>query len=284
MPRRQTSAAPNRASTRGMGHMTIEAGHPYGSARLGIPLIGVSFLVLAFLGVSSPAVASPPSVGSTPARTIIAEARAAMIKAGSVSAAGSGTTTVPGVGRATLTETDYSAADSGSQVATLTSGKPASADLPSATTLDVGGAVYVNGDASFWTATVGMGTMQATQVAGHWVQIPKGSPAYSPAAADLTMSSLVHDLFHAKNYRKGTIQTVDGTRVIAIAYVNTGDDSGPVTCYVAVGSHLPVEVTIGGLSLHLGSWGKARAVSTPSGAIPLPALGSSSASALPVVA
>ena len=264
--------------------MTIEAGHPYGSARLGIPLIGLSCLILAFLGVSSPAVASPPSVGSTPGRTIIAEARAAMIKAGSVSASGSGTTTVPGVGRATLTETDYSDADSGSQVATLTSGRPTSADLPAATTLDVAGAVYVNGDAPFWTATVGMGAVQATQVAGHWVQIPKGSPAYGPAAADLTMSSLVHDLFHAKTYRKGTIQTVDGSRVIAIAYQNTGDDSGPVTCYVSVGSHLPVKVTIGGLSLHLGSWGKTRSVAIPPGAIPLPSLGSSSASALPVVA
>ncbi len=284
MPRRLTTAAPNRASTRGMGHMTIEAGHPYGSARLGIPLIGLSCLVLAFLGVSSPAVASSPSVGSTPARTIIAEARAAMVNAGSVTASGRGTTTVPGVGGATLTETDYSDADSGSQVATLTSGRPTSTDLPSATTLDVAGDVYVNGDAPFWTATVGMGTVQATQVAGHWVQIPKDSPAYGPAAADLTMSSLVHDLFHAKNYRKGTIQTVDGTRVIAMAYENTGADSGPVTCYVAVGSHLPVKVTIGALSLHLGSWGKTRAVSTPPGAIPLPRLGSSSASALPVVA
>jgi hypothetical protein len=265
--------------------MNIEAGHPYGTVRLGALLMAASFAALVFLGASSPAVATSSPVSSESAGAIITQARAAMIRAGSVSAHGHGTTSLPGAGKATITEVDYTDATSGSQVVTAASGSAASVNLPSATTRDVAGAVYVNANAPFWKATVGMGTVPADQVAGQWVQIPRSSPAYAPAAADLTMTSLTQDMFHATSYHRGKIHMVDGQRVIAISYTNTGNDSGPVTCYVAVGgSHLPVLVTIGGLSLHLGSWGTTQTVLAPSEAVPLPDLNSSTASGLPVVA
>jgi hypothetical protein len=265
--------------------MKNEAGHPLGSVPLGALVLAASFAALVFLGVSSPALASSANSDSKSASAIIAQARAAMTKAGSVSATGGGTTSVPGYGRATLTETDFSDASSGSQVVKMTSRSASSASLPSATTLDVAGTVYVNANAMFWTGSVGLAMGQATQVADQWVLVPKSSPVYTPAAADLTMPSLTHDMFHATSYHKGPVQTVDGVRVIAITYTNTGNDAGPVTCYVAVGgSHLPVLVDIGGLSLHLSSWGKAQAVTAPSGAIPMPNLTTSTPSGLPVVA
>ena len=265
--------------------MTNAAGHRRNASPLATLLIALPLATLALLLVPVRAGASPSTVSSMSANAVVAQARAAMTRAGSVSAIGSGTTTIAGIGRAKLTETDYTDAISGSQVVAMTSGKANAAALPSAATLDVAGAVFVNANVPFWTATLGMGTTPAIQVAGRWVQIPTSSPAYGPAAADLTMSSLVQDMFHAnaKGYHKGTMQTVDGTRVIAITYVNTGNDSGPVTCDVAAGGyHLPVRVTIGGLTLHLGQWGKAQPVSAPSGVIPLPSLNSSSPSPLPV--
>jgi len=265
--------------------MNIEAGHRYGTVRLGSLLMAASFAVLVVLGASGPALASSSSPNSKSAARIVAEARTAMIRAGAVSAQGQGTTTLPGVGRVTIEETDYSDATSGSQIVTMTSTTGGTATLPSATTLDVAGVVSVNANAPFWTATVGMGAVTADQVAGRWVLIPHSSPAYVPASADLTMSSLTRDMFHASSYHQGRIQTVDGHRVIAVSYTNTGSDSGPATCFVAVGApHLPVLVTIGGLSLHLGSWGKLRALTVPAGAVPLPGLHSSTASGLPSVA
>ncbi len=266
--------------------MNVEAGHRYGTVRLGSLLMAASFAVLVILGSSGPALASSSSSASPKsANLIIAEARTAMIRAGSVSAHGQGTTTVPGVGRVTIEETDYTDATSGSQVVTMTSTTDGTTALPSATTLDVAGVVSVNANAPFWTTTVGMGALAADQVAGRWVLIPPSSPAYAPAAADLTMSSLTRDMFHASRYHRGKVQTVDGQRVVAVSYTNTGNDSGPATCFVAVGgSHLPVLVNIGGLSLHLGSWGSLQTLTVPAGAVPLPGLHSSTASGLPVVA
>ena len=206
-----------------------------------------------------------------------------MNRAGSVSAHGGGMTTIPGVGRAMVTESNYSDATSGSQVVSTSSATVGAAGLPQATTLDVSGAVYANANAPFWTATVGMSSASATQAAGRWVRIPRSSPAYLAAAADLTMPSLIRDLFHAARYHLGARRTVDGVPTVAITYENTGDDSGSVTCYVGLGApHLPVLVTIGNLVLHLGPWGKARSVTAPVGAVPLP--DASTPSALPVVA
>lgn len=264
--------------------MKIEAGHPYGTVRLGAIVMAASFAVLVVLGASAPAVASS-SRSSSSAGLLVAEARAAMIRSGSVSAHGQGTTSLPGVGRVTILETNYSGTVSGSQVVTMTpvTGPPSA--LPAGTTLDADGTVYANANAPFWTATVGMGTGAADQVAGRWVVIPPASPAYAPAAADLTMSSLTRDMFHASSYQRGRIQMVDGQRVIAVRYTNTGNDSGPATCFVAAsGSHLPVLVRIAGLSLRLGSWGKSQPVTAPAGAVPLPDLNSSTPAGLPVVA
>jgi len=264
--------------------MTIEAGHPYGTLRLGTVVIVVSVAALVLLGASGSAVASS-GAGASKADALVAQTRAAMARAGSVRAQGAGTTTVPGVGRATVTETDYAGSTSGSQVVAMTSPTAGAAMLPSATTVDVSGDVYVNADAPFWTASVGMASAPAGRIAGQWVRVPASSPVYASAAADLTMPSLIQDMFHARRYRLGAVRTVDGVRTVAITYRNTGNDAGPVTCDVATaGSHLPVQVTIGGLSLHLGSWGRTQPLAAPAGVVPLPSLSSSTASGLPVVA
>jgi hypothetical protein len=74
-------------------------------------------------------------------------------------------------------------------------------------------------------------------------------------------------------------------RAVTVTYQNAGDDAGPVTCYLAVGgSHLPVMVTIGGLTLHLSGWGKLRALATPPGVVPMPSLNAPANTDGPVVA
>jgi hypothetical protein len=253
--------------------MKADGGHPYGSVHLAALVMALSLAVLIALGASTPdtALASTSSVDSKSAGAIIAEARAAMIRAGSVRASGGGIASIGGTGKATLTETDYSNGMSGSQVLTMTSSRARPGQLPSATTLDVDGAVYVDADAPFWSSSVGLGSTEAAQVANHWVQVPPSSPVYGPAAADLTMPSLTQDLFSATSYHKGPIRKIDGVRAIKITYTNAGQDAGPVTCYVAVGgSHLPVSVTVGGLVLRLGSWGASEPTTVPAGATPLP--------------
>jgi hypothetical protein len=253
--------------------MNTDGGHPYGSLHLATLVMAVSLAVLITLGATTPdpASASTSSVGSKSAAAIIAEARAAMIRAGSVRATGTGTASVSGLGQATLTETDYSDGTSGSQVLTMESSRARPGQLPSATTQDVDGAIYVDADAPFWLASVGLGSAEAAQVANRWVEVPTSSPVYGPAAADLTMPSLVKDLFSATTYHRGSIKKIDGVRSVEISYTNSGQDAGSVTCWVATGgSHLPVAVDIGGLVLRLGSWGSTEPVAAPTGAIPLP--------------
>ena len=253
--------------------MKTDGGHPYGSPHLAALVMALSLAVLITLGAdtSGTASASTSAVSSKSAGAIITEARAAMIRAGSVRATGGGTTSIPGVGKATLTESDYSNETSGSQVLSMVSSRARPGQLPSATTLDVDGTVYVDADAPFWSSSVGLGGAVAAQVADRWVQVPRSSRVYGPAVADLTMSSLTQDLFSGKSYHKGSVTTIDGVRAVKITYTNSGQDAGPVTCYVAVGgTHLPVSVAIGGLVLRLGSWGSSVPVAAPAGALPLP--------------
>jgi hypothetical protein len=253
--------------------MKPDGGHPYGSLHLAALVMTLSLVVLITLIADSAgtASASTSTVNSKSAAAIIAEARAAMVRAGSVRATGRGTASIPGVGKATLTESDYSNGTSGSQVLSMASGRTRPGQLPSATTLDVDGTVYVDADAPFWSSSVGLDSAEAAQVADRWEQVPPSSPVYGPAAADLTMSSLTQDLFSGKSYHKGAVGRIDGVRSVKITYTNSGQDAGPVTCYVAVGgTHLPVSVAIGGLVLHLGSWGSSASPAAPVGATPLP--------------
>ncbi len=263
--------------------MTIDMAHPYGSIRTGVMVIGISLVGLVVIGVTSstPVAASPSGIGSKPADAIVAAARAAMSQAGSVTAVGRGSTDIPGVGKVTITESDYTDSSSGDQVLKTVSDAGRAGTLPAATTLDVDGHLYVNANTAFWTSSVEVSTAQAALVAGAWVQIPQSSSLYAPAAADLTMPTLTKDMFDGASYHKGKIQTIDGTRAVKITYTNLGTDSGSATCYVAVGGkHLPVAVIIGGLSLRLESWGKSMAVTAPSGAIPLPDMASPSGAAV----
>jgi len=266
--------------------MSTGQGHPLGTPPLGAMVIALSFAVLVVLGVTTNASSATSSgANAKAAMTLVTEARDAMTAAGSVSAVGGGTTRIAGIGRVTLSETDYADVTSGSQVVTMSSGGGDTGTLPSATTLDLSGTVDVDADASFWSRSIGLGEAQAAEVAGRWVQVPSSSPVYTPAAADLTMPSLTQDLFDARTYHEGRIRTVDGVRTVTVTYQNTGNDAGPVTCLVAVGgSHLPVMVTIGGLTLHLSAWGKLRALTVPTGVIPMPSLNTPTSSGPPLVA
>ena len=245
-----------------------------GCCRASRALVHLSVLIpvaaLTIVGTPTSASAASASFASQSARSIISEARHAMTMEGSVSATGEGPVSIPGLDNAVVSETNYTGSKSGRQLLNTTSGSGGQA---SATTLDVAGNLYVNASVSFWSKSVGLTDPQASIVAGKWVQIPSSSPIYMPAIADLTMSSLTRDMFAAKKYHKGKIQKVDGVRVIKITYTNGGVDSGPATCYVAVGGrHLPVSITIGGLALSLRSWGKKVTIDAPQGAVPLSSL------------
>jgi hypothetical protein len=181
---------------------------------------------------------------------------------------------IPGVGKVTADEVDYASATAGSQVLRFTSAHPkAETLLPSASVLDVGGQLFVDASSSFWVSSAGLTHTEALEAANRWVQIQSSSALYAPAAADLTMPSLLTDLFSSKNYKRGSVRTIDGVRSIAITYMNTGYDSGKTTCYVELGgNHLPVLVTVGGLSLHLKSWGQTKAITAPLNPVQLSSL------------
>jgi hypothetical protein len=263
--------------------MITGEGHPLGTPPLGALVVTLSILALLALGVTTTASATSRGANAKAALALVAEARAAMTAAGSVSAIGGGTARIPGIGSATVTESDYADTTSGSQMVRVTSGSSGSGAQPSAATLDLRGTVDVDADASFWSTSVGVADAEANQLANRWVEIPGSSPAYGSAAADLTMPSLTQDLFDARSYQEGRTQTVDGVRTVAVTYRNTGNDAGPVTCYLGISSHLPVAVTIGGLTLHLSAWGTVRALSPPTDVILLPAPTTSSTPSRPGV-
>jgi hypothetical protein len=241
-----------------------KSAHAYGMGRRLLPLVGAC-VVLGCIGVTTSSQATTPSFASQTADVIIAQARAAMSSAGSVTASGKGTERLPGAGKVTANENDYSSAASGSQVLTVTSAHPKSGTvLLSASVLDVGGQLFVDANAPFWSSSAGLSNAVAVKAANRWVQIQPSSALYATAAADLTMPSLLTDLFSSDNYKKGSVRTIDGVRTIAITYMNTGYDSGKTTCYVELGGkHLPVLATVGGLPLRLKSWGQTKAITAP---------------------
>jgi hypothetical protein len=236
----------------------------FGLRRKLLPLVGAGILV-GCLGVTTPAHATTPSFGSQTADAIIAQTRAAMSSAGSVSASGKGSMKISGVGNVTVSEHDYSSMTSGTQILQITSTHvKAGTTLPSASVLDVGGQLFVDANAPFWASSAGLTDAEAVNAANRWVQIQPSSPLYATAAADLTMPSLLTDLFSSHNFHKGNVRTIDGVRSIAITYTNTGEDSGHATCYVALGeNHLPVSISLGGESFRFSSWGQMKAVTAP---------------------
>ena len=249
--------------------------HPFGFRwRAGLPPLVGACIVMGAMGITTSAPAASPSFGSQTASVIIAQSRAAMASAGSVSASGKGSGKIPGLGKVTFTEIDYSATTSGSQVLKMTSAHAKSGTaLPSATTLDVGGQLYVQANAPFWSSSAGLTDAEAVHAANQWVQIQPSSSLYATAAADLTMPSLLTDLFSSANFHKGTVRTIDGVRAIAITYTNTGEDPGQATTYVALGGkHLPVSVSIGGESIRFTSWGRTKTITAPPNTVQLSSL------------
>jgi len=235
-----------------------------------LPLVGACIIVCS-IGMTTSARATPSTFSSQTADEIVAQARAAMTSAGSVSASGEGPVSIPGVEKVIARENDYTSAASGSQLLQMTSRHLKSGIvLPTASVLDVGGQLFVDANASFWTSSAGLTNLEGNAAANRWVQIQASSDLYAFATADLTMPSLLTDLFSSDKYHKGPVRTIDGVRTIAIGYKNSGYDSGQATCYVALGGqHLPVSVTLAGLSLRLRSWGQTKAVTAPPGAVQL---------------
>ncbi len=179
------------------------------------------------------------------------------------------------MGKVTIHETNYTGKTSGSQVITFTSRQSgSSATLPAATFLVIGSTLYVNANAEFWSGFAGFSDAQSNLVAQKWAQIPTSSALYGKASSDLTMPSLTKDVFHAETYHKARVRTVNGIRAIAITYMNGARyDAGRAIAYVALGGkHLPVSVTIGNLTLHLESWGRAKTIAAPQGAVSISSL------------
>jgi hypothetical protein len=233
--------------------------------------VAAALIVAVAAGVVSAQAA--PTFASQPASAIVAQTRAAMTAAGSVSANVSGSGSGSGVGKVELSEQNYSGTTSGIQHLKVTPNRASRAGLPMATVIDVAAQLYTNADAAFWVSSGGMTSTQAAILANRWIQIPSSSPLYATAVADLTMPSLVSDLFSASTFHKGRIVSIDGVRSIAITYSNAGEDPGPATCDISLGGkHLPIAATIDGITLHFGSWGKTELVNAPKGAVSLSSL------------
>jgi hypothetical protein len=220
---------------------------------------------------ATPARAGSASFGSQSAAAIIAEARSAMTASGSVNATGSGIFKT-GHRKVKESETGYVGSQTGDQLFRMMWSPTSSGttELPSGFESDMAGQLYVNANETFWFSTVGLPMSQAIQATNRWIQVPADNPVYAPLAADLTMCSLVTDLFNAKTYHKGRIRVVDGVRSISISYTNAGVDKGPTTCDISLGGkHLPVAVKPGGILIHLSAWGETKTIVAPEGALPL---------------
>jgi hypothetical protein len=242
--------------------------------------IGLPLSCLALAGCSGSTSAPPTSTPTAPqsAKAMVAEAEAAMTTEGWVSARGSATTSTKGGGKATVTETDMSGPTSGTQTVTVTATKDGASQVLRASVVVVDGSLYMNANAGFWTNSGDVSANQAAAVADRWIEVPTSSAIYTGAAADLTMPSLVSDLFHAGTFDKGKVVTVKGVPGVRITYDNGGADSGRAVSVLALaGHHLPISVDLGGETLQLGSWGKSTTVARPPGSVPL-------ASVLPSVA
>jgi hypothetical protein len=229
----------------------------------GAVAIGVSMAAVP-LGVI-PASASSSALSTYPPQEIISIAQAAMAKESSVSAHGHAILNIRGTGKVSITQTDYSGTNSGSQVLTLRSVKTGSgAGLPSLSARAVNGALFINATSTFWSASAGLTASQAKKAANRWIQVPMDSRLYGPAIADLTTSSLTHNLFEALNYHRAKVKKVDGVQTVPITYTNTGPDAGAAICYISLsGRNLPVAVDIAGLTLNLSAWGVQKTVSVP---------------------
>jgi hypothetical protein len=265
-----TRTRSSNSNTHQLGAMSGSHAHGVGRRTSLLSLVGVC-LAASSIGVTTPAHAATPSFGSQPASAIIADARAAMSSAGTVTASGNGSAKIPGVGTVKVNENDYSSTTSGSQILKISSTHPkAGTVLPSASVLDVGGQLFVEANAPFWSSSAGLSATEAQSAANRWVQIQTSSPLYTTAAADLTMPTLITDLFNSHNFHKGHVQTIDGVQAIAISYKNTGEDSGTATAYIALGGrHLPVSVAIGGESIRFTSWGQMKALTAPANPVQL---------------
>jgi len=246
--------------------MQITNRHSHRAPRIGA-LAAVVTLSLALLGSFASGAGATSSFTSHSAAQIMATARSAMKAAGSVIATGSGEVSITGVGNAHISEQNYSGPTSGTQRAVFTS-TTSKTPLPSGAVTLVGNALYVYANAPFWATAPNVNAAQATALSYKWIEILKSSPLYASEAADLTLPSLIVDLFTAKSYHKGSIRTVNGTKCIQISYKTTGVDAGATSTLIPIGgSHLPVSVSETDLPFRLTSWGKKKTVSVPSGAV-----------------
>lgn len=237
------------------------------SRRLGTAgaLVGLS---ASLVGLGGSSAGAGSSFSSQSAAKIMAAARSAMRHAGSVVASGSGEVSVKGLGNAHISELNYSGPTSGTEISSFTSTNK-NAVLPSGSAVLVNGALYVYANKAFWATDPKVTTKQAVTLAFRWITIPKSSALYTNEVADLTMSSLITDLFTATRYRKGAVRSVNGVQAIAISYKTSGIDAGQSTALVPIsGSHLPLSVSETGIPFKLDSWGTRKKVATPKGSVP----------------
>jgi hypothetical protein len=240
--------------------------------------LGLSCLALAGCSGSTSAPATSTPVAPQSAKAMIAEAKAAMTSEGWVRAHGSSTTSGPGGGRATITETDVSGPTSGTQSVTVTVTQHGVSQVLRASVVVVDGRLYMNANAGFWTNSGDLSANQAATVADRWIEVPTSSAIYAQAVTHLTMPSLVSDIFDAGTFEKGKVVVVKGVPGVRISYDNRGADPGRAVSVLAIaGHHLPISLDLGGENLQLGSWGKSTTVAVPAGSVPL-------ASVLPSVA
>jgi hypothetical protein len=180
------------------------------------PILRRSAAIVAMAVVASPGVAvaamfTPKDFASQPATAIVASASRAMNSESSVIATFSAATRLPIVGQVIIHETNYLGQTSGSQILRLSypSGRSGAA-LPAGTTLNVKGALYMNGNAAFWEMIAHLSATSDTRVANRWIRVAASDSIYHTAIADTTISSGVEDLFHAKTYKKGLSKVVSG--------------------------------------------------------------------------
>jgi hypothetical protein len=132
----------------------------------------------------------------------------------------------------------------------------------------VGGNIYLSGPAAFWTAA-GLTPLEATLLAGHWVEAPAGSAAAKQLSALSTLTDVSASLSQHGPLAKDGTAVIGGQPVVRVR--DTSD--GSILAVATSGPAYPVRLTTDGsrvTTVDLSGWGTIPLITPPPSPIVLP--------------
>jgi hypothetical protein len=141
-----------------------------------------------------------------------------------------------------------------------------------ATVLVIGATTYVTADRVGFIKYFRMSASQARAIRGQWLPLVPGQPDYTSVTEGVTLASTLQEIGIAGPFKRLSVRTKDGQRVVGIQGHATGDGTPKgvrATLWISVGAHgLPVEYDELGakasMTARFSHWGRAVTLTTPS--------------------